>query len=298
MRRFPTTADTQSEIRRYYQNRSIQYLPWGWTWSGHIVEYPWGASAIFKSPHGNYYTSVYVLQSEIGKGHLSRWVKENPERRFVTSDDCPEMKGYLEKHRISFVNMSYCRPKAHSDVGRCYAAVESFYGDQHAKRSGLPLMNHIDEGIFLLRNMQASDLVLAAFCLHPLIQADADLSSNLKSGLLSNLPVAPLVLAMEYRQWANKHLSMHPPNTTLTWGPLGEVKMMLIADKIQNWKDFYIYLRGRESVPNSDRLDSYFAEWGDALGITPRQFQLDGFAIQDGTGRNHHKSTLDDFHPQ
>jgi hypothetical protein len=51
-----------------------------------------------------------------------------------------------------------------------------------------------------------------------------------------------LLLATEYRNIANAHLSYHPPGeSTFVLSPLSEVNIMLIADKIQNRKDFELY---------------------------------------------------------
>ena len=38
-----------------------------------------------------------------------------------------------------------------------YFYISKVYGDNRAKRSGLPLMNHIDEGLDILNILNASD---------------------------------------------------------------------------------------------------------------------------------------------
>ena len=38
-----------------------------------------------------------------------------------------------------------------------YQIVKKFYGSQKAKRSGVPLINHIDEGLLILSHIQAND---------------------------------------------------------------------------------------------------------------------------------------------
>ena len=167
---------------------------------------------------------------------------------------------------------------------RAYQAVSRFYGDRQAERSGLHLMNHIDEGLDILTSMGVQPEVKAAFCLHPLLQADDDLAATLAGGHLRGQDPAAVLLAMEYRHQANGHLSHHPPKVP-TWGPLDEVKQMLIADKIQNRKDFDLHLRGRPDVLNSDRLDAYFQEWFDALGITEERYQAWVQSVQERTSK-------------
>lgn len=55
-----------------------------------------------------------------------------------------------------------------------YHVIAAFYGDRTAKRSGVRLMAHIDEGLALLTKWGASDLAHRAFCLHPIVQNGED----------------------------------------------------------------------------------------------------------------------------
>ena len=155
-------------------------------------------------------------------------------------------------------------------MGRAFQAVCRFYRGQTARRSGVPLIAHVAEGLVVLDRLNATEVTKAAFCLHPLFQADDDLAVTLAAGgHLCGQDPAAVLLAMEYRHQANGHLSHHPPKVP-TWGPLDEVKQMLIADKVQNRKDFEQHLQGR--VANSDRLDAYFKEWLDALGVSESRY--------------------------
>jgi len=49
--------------------------------------------------------------------------------------------------------------------------------------------------------------------------------------------------------------------------PLPEVNTMLVADKLQNYKDFLRYHRAGH--PRADRLERYFQAWLTALGVDP-----------------------------
>lgn len=148
------------------------------------------------------------------------------------------------------------------------ALIEASYGEQRARRSGVPLVHHIHEGVALLVAAGASELAQRAFCLHPLVQNDVDLARNY-SGLVQALSETPdgmraLLLAMEYRSVANEYLA-HKPNQPggIRLSPLPDVNLMLLADKVQNQRDFLFY-HGR-SHPNRERLTEYFEQWVAAL---------------------------------
>ncbi|MDJ1501575.1 hypothetical protein [Xanthocytophaga agilis] len=53
--------------------------------------------------------------------------------------------------------------------------------------------------------------------------------------------------------------------------PLNEVNQMLIADKIQNRKDFERY--HQQSHARSEELTIYFANWLKRLGISEEKYQ-------------------------
>jgi len=88
-----------------------------------------------------------------------------------------------------------------------YRAISEFYGDRCAERSGVRLMNHIDEGLAILDFYKASDDAKAAFCLHPLCQSDEELSANVGAGFWYSSKARVIILAMEYRSVANEYLS-------------------------------------------------------------------------------------------
>jgi hypothetical protein len=45
--------------------------------------------------------------------------------------------------------------------------ITQFYGDRKAERSGVPLINHIHEGLWILESMNASRVTKQGWCLHP-----------------------------------------------------------------------------------------------------------------------------------
>ena len=145
-----------------------------------------------------------------------------------------------------------------------YKLIELHYKDRVAKRSQVPLINHINEGLVVLSAIDATDAAKRAFCIHPLFQADEDLEENYY--LASSFEPRVLMLAMEYRSVANEYLS-DKVNTEqkIRLSPLKEVNQMLVADKVQNYKDFLTYHHGTHE--RSDELSVYFDKWLNRLEI-------------------------------
>ena len=154
-------------------------------------------------------------------------------------------------------------------TSREYQAVAAFYGTRRAKRSDVPLMQHIDEGLAVLDAIGGSERAKRAYCLHPLLQADEDLLRSYEQGVssLTDDP-AVLVLALEYRNIANATLSprLIAGAAEIPLSPLEEVNDMLRADKVQNWKDFVGHHLGKH--PRSAELERYFKLWHSRLGLS------------------------------
>lgn len=158
-----------------------------------------------------------------------------------------------------------------------YQLIEAFYGAQTAARSAVPLMNHIDEGLAILGAIGADMAAMKAFCLHPLIQADEDYANNMdrvcQACAFGYDSTHAIAAAVEYRRVANAYLSnVKMPEAGIGLSPSVRVNQMLIADKVQNQKDFDLFHRG--SHPRSERLSEYFQEWIEALGVKSQEDEL------------------------
>lgn len=152
-----------------------------------------------------------------------------------------------------------------------YLAIAEFYGDQTASRSGVRLICHVNEGLALLDMVGAPLTAKEAFCLHPMLQDDAALRASMAPCSVFQRwrpDPAPTALAMEYRRVANAYLSHHcaDDNDVIALSPLVEVNQMLLADKVQNRKDFERYHRGTHT--HSARLERYFQNWLRRLGVS------------------------------
>jgi hypothetical protein len=145
-------------------------------------------------------------------------------------------------------------------------AISLFYGNKKASRSKIPLINHIIEGISILDFLKSDYETMGAFCLHPLFQNNEELITVGKEFITLRGFKNTVYLAMEYRGIANAYLPKDVfPKNGIKLSPILEVNQMLIANKIQNRKDFD---SNKFMYSNKGRLEEYFNEWFTALGIT------------------------------
>ena len=154
-----------------------------------------------------------------------------------------------------------------------YILIKSFYGDEKAKRSQTPLINHIHEGLIILDCIESDLCTQKAYCLHPILQADEAIALNYGMDFSQIDPLA-LILTMEYRNIANQYLSKRIIQNIeeIKLSPLKEVNQMLIADKVQNRKDFELY--HLDTHPRSKELQVYFANWLQRLGVSEEKYQF------------------------
>lgn len=147
-------------------------------------------------------------------------------------------------------------------MSKAYDLIKEYYGDSITERSKVPLINHIDEGIEILKSIQADQDTIDAYCLHPILQSNDSFNSNYTMDF-SGISTAALLLAMEYRRVANSYLSVNKMEDFVGFTNL-KIKHMLYADKIQNEKDFKLYHEGTH--PRSKELREYFDNWFYLLG--------------------------------
>ncbi len=270
--RFDMDAPDLQGASRYFERRAVQGLMDGYTWTGLITPLSdergevWGARTTTHDPEGTLRQSVYVLASHRGQGHLSRYL-ETTDLPFVTGPDC-DLEAYFTKRGVPYV------VAGRFTTTREYRAIERYYGSRHAVRSGVDYMNHIDEGLGVLRHLNASDHAKRAWCLHPIVQGDDALAENFPHlHEHTDIPQV-LALALEYRNMANAYLSHRTVSSVeeIALGPLPDVADMLRADKVQNYKDFLLY--HRETHPRREALDRYYRLWLERLGVSRETFAL------------------------
>jgi hypothetical protein len=278
--RFELHARDRATVLEYFRNRAMQFLcdETDYTWSGLVTPLThagieWGAETLLHDAEGNEYVSLYVYAGARGHGHLRRhWAARPPGRRYISTPGCGIHAVLVHVSGDPVLAATFTAVPE-------YRAIENQYGGRKARRSGAYLMNHIDEGLFVLRRrLGASEAACRAWCMHPIVQGDADLAQALRVGTLAGIATEVVILAMEYRNIANRFLSPmeeHPGYVDprrIMLSPLREVNQMLIADKVQNYKDFILHHRATH--PRADWLDRYFRAWLEALAVDPAEVGL------------------------
>lgn len=144
-----------------------------------------------------------------------------------------------------------------------HLVIAAYYENKVARRSNVPLINHIVEGCELLKKWKPDNVnfIRRAFCLHPLVQNNIDIDLT---------HYETFELATEYAEKANSYLCRPDTDWLIIHGDaavlqthLGEMSKecawMLLADKVQNQKDFRTYHWFNHE--RSDELEAYFNLW-------------------------------------
>lgn len=256
MKRLAYDATTEEEVIQYFKTRYLQLNSFGMQWPDKtLYKNKYGYFLKFIDNNDNHYDSFYVLAQHRSRGNSFKLVDSLG--KIATINDCG-IVDFLKRmnHPFFVVDGIYDTVE--------YKLVENFYGDGQAQRSKIYFMNHIDEGILILNKINASDSAKAGFCLHPLVQDSPNLGKTFQE-LSEKVNAYNLGLSLEYRNIANQYLSKRSITSLdeIELSPLKEVNDMLIADKIQNYKDFILYHRGTH--PRSNELENYFNNWLDKL---------------------------------
>ena len=165
--------------------------------------------------------------------------------------------------------------KSPSRVHKYYNVISEFYKNKQTSK-GIPYINHIDEGVGHLENLHVSDVVVNAFILHPFVQC-VNLQGTYKECLLTEKELEKHINIFEikpeiayelllYRKFANSYLCRPETDNYSIIEAYEDVKdlanyqntiRMLIADKLQNFKDFLLYRK--DNHPRSKYLTSSYA---------------------------------------
>lgn len=245
-------ANTSKEALDYIDYRNKQLLKFGYKPTAISLR---GECIVVYYEHNKWkdenWGAIYLLEDERGKGRYLELVEED-NLDIVTLSECG-IGQYLNDKGLNY------KEYIHSPA---YLTIQKFYGSQVAERSQVPYIYHIDEGGGILEYIGASDLVKDAYYQHPIYQADEAFVNNWDKHVHASS--SAIALAMEYRHVANSYLSKDKPEDFIGFTCV-EVKQMLIADKVQNYKDFLSYHKGNHT--RSNELDEYFNNWFKLLNI-------------------------------
>lgn len=251
-------AETIEEAQEYLAYRNKQLLKFGVTISEEI-HCEDSIVTFYNSPKGNFYGSIYVLKQFRGNQVYIKRLQQF-QIAVITLEEC-KLSSYLKKIKCSHTIFK------HSEA---YKLIQTVYKDKRAERSNVPFIYHIDEGGFILNKLGASETVKDAYYLHPLLQSDEDFNKN-KSLPFNDINPETLILAVEYRRVANSYLSNMDVSDFVGFTN-NEIRLMLLADKIQNYKDFLLYHKGTHF--KSGILEEYFLNWFNLLEISLEEVNI------------------------
>jgi hypothetical protein len=286
LKRLDHDANTRDSIFQYYQTRALQLKPYGY-----VLEYISSSLFIINDADplttAQYYIAKFRKDSKVywsfylplefrGKGLSDTFAKDiktnyiGNDSAVITIPDC-NIETWLIKYNIPYVAIS-----DHYSTLSEYVIMEREYGDAKARRSGLYLMNHIDEGANIMIKRNASEEAVKAFIAHPMLQDDEhffDKKELLLNKVMVHCSKYTLLLCMEYRKvanaylckpetdgWTQEQIKFHCPIL------MDDIREMLIADKVQNYKDFLQF--HALSHPRRNELFAYFNNWIDYLGCS------------------------------
>lgn len=260
MKRLNFDASAPAEMMEYILTRARQLMSCGYRLENisHSTE-PFSHVTAYMSKDGRTYKTLYLAKEARGAGNYIQWHKQTGRNWPVITIKSCNIAGYLE-----FQKIEHLVERGPFD-STPYALIQKYYGDRQPVRAPVWLMNHIDEGLAILAEYGASPEASDVFCLHPLIQNDADLTAN--QHLIKQFSLENWAGAFEYRSVANEYLASRDIESIadIRLSPLECVNEALVADKIQNYKDFMLYHANHK---NYRRLFNYFHNWFDALHLS------------------------------
>ena len=265
--RMPYCPSNMEEAMQNFATRARQLLPFEYVWMGSVGEHEFGYVTHFNR-EGEIYTAIRQNStSHTTCYEVMDYIDDlDPSRTIVFGDQLGKALPGLHHPPTDWIERYQ------------YKHVELFYGSKRAERSNVLKMNHIDEAITimvraarLMPEYQDVDVAQAitAFCLHPMFQGDTELVAYDTNSIdvWKNFTAIDMMHVMEYRSVANEYLSHRHVDdyAHIRLSPLRVVNLMMIGDKVQNYKDFLKY--HFETHPRTRELATYFQNWLDRLGV-------------------------------
>jgi hypothetical protein len=119
--------------------------------------------------------------------------------RFYNDND--QYKEILKNQNLknySFIRQKLCEIDKFK-LPQKYISISAWTHDNpKAKRSGVPYINHINEGLLIAKNLKINcETTLSAYVLHPIVQNDNDVVKGMNF-LIDNIDQYEIFLIMEY----------------------------------------------------------------------------------------------------
>lgn len=211
--------------------------------------------------YNNHHCSIYILLDYRGQG-LFLSILQQFMLPIITSEDCG-IKEYLDSIKTNYMLVPLPKIIDMIKDTQAYQLIKNHYRNTTTLRSGVKLINHIDEGLSYMIELGASQDAMEAYCLHPLLQSDEDLLLHIDDDF-TGVSYKVIILVMEYRRVANSYLSTNKLEDFVGFTST-DIYHMLWADKKQNEKDFTVYHEGTHK--RSKELREYFDNWFGLLNI-------------------------------
>lgn len=260
--RLNRNTETFEEVVKFLHEKTIQLYLDGFLITNIEKVSNLGVVATYFRDNKEYHI-FYLYPSKRGKGIYERVVKEYNWTILVGVGS--DLLQYVIKKRLKF------RVVLNFTETREYKIIEDYYKDKYHS-NGVSFMKHIDEGLAIMKWMGTSESAKKSFCLHPIYQSEKsikdfgikDLSDNklkLDSNIITNV--------LEFRRIDNLYtndMRISSPGD-IKISTLDEVNQMLIADKIQNRKEFENYYDGNED------FSMYLINWFRKLDINENMYR-------------------------
>ena len=267
-KRFDFEADSTKDATIYIKKRATQLLRFD-VKILEIQKYKEGVIGIFNYKNLNY-QYIYILKS---------FRKKNNFQKLHSLNKMPVLTCREDKIESFLKNKGYDYKSIAIEDSNPYVTISKYLGNDYTYKSKKFKMDHIDEGLAVMEWRKASKFAKSAFCLHPMVQDDCDLRKHKRGKELSlpdsMVPMPVLINVMEFRATANEYRLFNHPRRKIKniydirKSPLKDVDEMLIADKVQDRKDFEIYgVYGDEK----EHVE-YFKNWLERLDIKEEDYK-------------------------
>lgn len=239
-----------SNIDKHYLDVNAKLLRFGWKYFGNISNDQYLINYYRDFNHESR-ISIYIKEQFRGKGAIKQFF----DQKFITLPEC-NLESFFIKNKLDYI---CCVDGCES----AYSLISEEYKNKFSNRGKIPYINHIYQGLGILKLLNSDLDTKKAFCYHPIIQSGKTLDVNDYAVTLAN----------DYSKIANKFLRSEYKKYDLydikeLQGELvyqSEVREMLIADKIQNYHSF---MKNRMFFAEKDDIKEYFLWWFDVLKIS------------------------------